>query len=126
MEWVHDQVRSNCHDCKAKVGEHHGSGCDTEQCPKCGGQLIGCDCFRIGEDGFDQKEFEKYEQEKWSGIMFEDAKLFAEQNNLFVYFKDRWIECDVTHPEATHDINTAIMKMPEFIPKYKMKKEEKR
>lgn len=33
-----------CHDCGATRGEYHGLGCDMERCPKCGGQLISCDC----------------------------------------------------------------------------------
>jgi len=33
-----------CHDCKAKPGELHGSGCDVERCILCGGQLISCHC----------------------------------------------------------------------------------
>jgi hypothetical protein len=34
-----------CHDCNiAQHGLHH-PGCDTECCPKCGGQLIGCGCL---------------------------------------------------------------------------------
>lgn len=33
-----------CHDCGAKFGHIHHYGCDAETCPKCGGQLISCDC----------------------------------------------------------------------------------
>ncbi len=33
-----------CHDCSAKKGEFHHPGCDTEECPKCHRQIIGCDC----------------------------------------------------------------------------------
>ena len=36
--------RESCHDCGAKVGHYHHANCDVEQCPVCGGQLIGCDC----------------------------------------------------------------------------------
>lgn len=33
-----------CHDCGAKLGHYHHANCDVEQCPVCGGQLIGCNC----------------------------------------------------------------------------------
>jgi hypothetical protein len=33
-----------CHDCAALKGQYHVAGCDMEQCPKCGGQLFGCEC----------------------------------------------------------------------------------
>lgn len=33
-----------CHDCGAKRGQYHHANCDVEQCPVCGGQLIGCAC----------------------------------------------------------------------------------
>ena len=33
-----------CHDCNAAYGHHHHPGCDSETCPKCGGQLLMCDC----------------------------------------------------------------------------------
>jgi hypothetical protein len=38
--------RSNkpCPKCDAAPGELHEDGCDVEQCPYCGGQLISCDC----------------------------------------------------------------------------------
>lgn len=31
-----------CGDCFAIQGQYHCEGCDIEQCPKCGGQLLGC------------------------------------------------------------------------------------
>lgn len=33
-----------CHDCAVPRGAYHLPGCDAEQCPRCGGQSIGCDC----------------------------------------------------------------------------------
>ena len=37
----------NCHDCGAKPGELHKPGCDTERCPRCGYQAIGCECVYV-------------------------------------------------------------------------------
>ena len=33
-----------CPDCGAKLGHFHHMNCDVEECPICGGQLIGCGC----------------------------------------------------------------------------------
>ena len=33
-----------CGDCGVVAGGKHHFGCDLEQCPRCGEQLIGCDC----------------------------------------------------------------------------------
>jgi len=48
---------TNCHDCGAKPGQKHKSGCDVERCSVCGGQRIQCSC-----EGHD-KLFAK-----WTGI----------------------------------------------------------
>jgi hypothetical protein len=37
-----------CPDCNVAPGGNHHSNCDNEYCPKCGGQLISCDCFDSG------------------------------------------------------------------------------
>lgn len=34
---------TQCLECGAHIGELHEPGCDWEQCPKCGQQLIACD-----------------------------------------------------------------------------------
>lgn len=39
-----DEPSGRCLDCGIKHGEVHHLGCDVELCPKCGLQLIGCDC----------------------------------------------------------------------------------
>ena len=35
---------ARCHDCNCAPGGFHHPGCDMEHCPRCGGQLISCDC----------------------------------------------------------------------------------
>jgi len=42
-DWGSDGER--CHDCGAKVGHYHHPGCDVEECPSCGGQILGCECL---------------------------------------------------------------------------------
>ncbi len=37
-------LKARCHDCGVKLGEVHSQLCDVQECPQCGGQLIGCDC----------------------------------------------------------------------------------
>lgn len=42
LNWRADEF--SCHDCCAVKGQYHVAGCDVEECPKCGGQSIGCEC----------------------------------------------------------------------------------
>ena len=123
MELVKDMVLRPCHDCGAEVGELHSMNCDTERCPKCGGQLLSCGCFVIDEEGnFDYDEFEKYERFRWEGIMYYDAHIYAEEHNLYVYWGPPWIYCDKDHPEAIHDLNTACVRTRrDFVPRLKLK-----
>jgi len=34
-----------CPECNVVPGGNHHLNCDQEHCPKCGGQLVSCDCF---------------------------------------------------------------------------------
>jgi len=45
-----------CHDCAVKKGQQHHYGCDMENCPKCGGQLISCGCDLSIVDQSEEKE----------------------------------------------------------------------
>lgn len=45
-----DADKQPCHDCAVFKGEFHVPGCDVEECPACGGQLISCDCEFDGEE----------------------------------------------------------------------------
>lgn len=43
--WSPEEFNSrDCHDCGAENGQYHHPGCDSEECPRCGGQYIICDC----------------------------------------------------------------------------------
>ena len=39
-----EDTESPCHDCNVTGGQIHHWGCDSEWCPKCGGQALGCEC----------------------------------------------------------------------------------
>jgi hypothetical protein len=45
-----DDPKYLCGDCEAADGEIHDLGCDLEDCPRCGGQLISCGCFPFSEE----------------------------------------------------------------------------
>ena len=48
-DWHADEVP--CHDCGVVKGQYHvGPACDVEECPRCGGQVISCDCEYEGDD----------------------------------------------------------------------------
>lgn len=42
---IHAPNWYRCPDCNVAPGGIHHTNCDQECCPRCGGQLISCDCF---------------------------------------------------------------------------------
>ena len=41
-----------CGDCGVREGAHHHDGCDSEDCPRCHDQMLGCECWtHIGNKG---------------------------------------------------------------------------
>lgn len=40
-----EPFEAQCHDCGAGSSNYHHPGCDVEECPKCRGQMIWCNCF---------------------------------------------------------------------------------
>ncbi len=52
MEAFRDGKPRRCGDCGAMPGFYHHGGCDIEECPRCDGQLLSCDCvIEDGEEG---------------------------------------------------------------------------
>lgn len=52
-EWFLDRhivASGPCRHCGTIEGKLHFSACDYEQCPKCGKQLMTCDCEFIGHE----------------------------------------------------------------------------
>ena len=39
-----DVCESPCPGCGHYYFDYHAPGCEIEQCPECGGQLVSCDC----------------------------------------------------------------------------------
>lgn len=57
-------LEDTCYDCRVKVGETHDYGCDWEECPFCGRQLLSCDCIY---DKLGLRDYKKY-GEKFDGL----------------------------------------------------------
>lgn len=43
-----DDLDHRCHDCGVALGRIHHPGCDLEECPRCHGQLLSCECDVVG------------------------------------------------------------------------------
>lgn len=91
-----DDAGELCHDCDAAPGEYHQLGCDVEQCPYCGFQLISCDCRR--KPPLDDRLL-------WTGI-WPGAVECREFGWFAKLIPGRgWVSCSPAEPGATEDLN---------------------
>ena len=119
----------DCHDCGAKPGELHEPGCDTDRCPRCGGQQISCSCIYIvnGMDpatleedhpdifsnGPTDEMYERFDAEwgprrlPWTGEYPGSAE--CREYGFWCYWDENrltpWVRCDADHPKAGPDLN---------------------
>jgi hypothetical protein len=75
------------------------------------GVLISCGCFVTSDDEWDDEEFVKYTPIPNKGVIMYALHQIAEENNLWCYWSktDGWVECDIDHPKASHDLNRATI-----------------
>jgi hypothetical protein len=85
-----------CPECGVDAGRVHRSGCDIEQCPYCGGQLISCLCRR--KPPLDDRM-------PWSGLWpgVLECREFGWYARLVP--GSGWVSCDAAEPGATEDLN---------------------
>lgn len=85
-----------CGDCGVIDGELHTVGCDMEQCPWCGEQLISCGCCeeRLGiENPFDMTDDEEF---RWSEMLDQKGRV------PFIHYPHLCRRCGAINPD-THD-----------------------
>lgn len=91
-------VSRPCPDCGAEPEEQHGNGCDVEQCPDCGHQLISCDCDEITMPRLPWTG-------EWPGVM--ECREFGWYSKMVP--GRGWIPCDKDDPEAHENLNRLHM-----------------
>lgn len=120
----------NCHDCKAKPGDMHMLGCDTERCAMCGGQAISCHCVYevtgvnpdpdespgVYENGPTEAMWETFDEEieklggrlPWTGVW--PGKVECIEFGWYARFVEGqgWVTCSRHHPEATPNLNRLV------------------
>lgn len=91
--------KRDCGDCAAKPDQLHSGGCDVERCPKCGGQIISCECFT------DETWPEDAARIPWTGIWPGEAECI-EFGWYSKFVEGRgWVRCEKADPEAGPDLN---------------------
>ena len=56
------EIRYRCGDCNVLPGRVHHHGCDTERCPACWDQALGCGCVWAGEEHLSDEWIEELEE----------------------------------------------------------------
>lgn len=88
----------DCHDCGAKPGECHKSGCDTEMCSICGGQWISC-----GHENHDPQFA------RWSGWWPGKLEAMALGIDLNTFHSQGWAEKLFVKPQLPEDQDVAML-----------------
>jgi hypothetical protein len=85
-----------CPDCGVGAGEFHRPGCDIEQCPYCGRQLIACGCKRTPP--LDDRM-------PWTGVWpgVAECREFGWYSQLVP--GTGWVPCRGDEPGAVEDLN---------------------
>ena len=89
-------TNDSCRDCGARPGEFHEPGCDVEQCPYCGGQLISCECRR--KPPLDDRM-------AWTGLWPGVAECREFGWYARMVSGKGWVSCGSDEPEAIEDLN---------------------
>ena|SRR5947209_8665849 len=89
-----------CPGCSVQPGDYHQVGCDIEQCPYCGRQVISCACRR--KPPLDDRL-------AWTGVWPGVAEC-----REFGWYARRmpgqgWLSCEADGPGATEDLNRLHM-----------------
>jgi hypothetical protein len=90
------RAMDRCPDCGAASGAFHQVGCDIEQCPYCGGQLLSCLCRRTPplDDRLPWSG-------QWPGVA--ECREFGWYARLLP--GQGWVPCPVGAPGAVEDLN---------------------
>src|SRR5262245_45449915 len=96
---MNEIMNRTCPDCHTQPGHLHDRGCDVEQCPSCGGQLISCCC-----DGLGIGEVPDDDRLRWTGRWPGEAEC-----DEFGWYAEAvpggWEPADRLSPSAMPDLN---------------------
>lgn len=94
------QGLKNCHDCGTLPGHTHTSGCDTERCSYCGGQVLQCG----GCPNSKGKMRHDPAFARWTGLWPGLAEA-AELGLWTKWTENGWQNCDKSDPKARPSLN---------------------